>query len=129
MFLSLFHLSTAIRSVVKAGQEGMKNIVYTDYSIVLAGEEWLLTASHWIDREGTGNEGRIVNDQVKAKRERMAAQKYKSSSILPFTHTLDDHTLSIKHHLFANQKHTEADRMGWHDVCEVLIICVNYRDD
>lgn len=65
----LIYLSTAIRSVVKVGQQGIKNIVYTDYSVVLAGEEWLQTASRWIDREGTRNEGRVVSDQVKAKRE------------------------------------------------------------
>ena len=52
-------ISTAIRSVVKAGQEGIKNIfiyiyLYTVYNIVVAGQEWLLASSHRINREGTG---------------------------------------------------------------------------
>lgn len=86
------------------------------YNKVEVGQEWLLAFSHWINREGTGNEGRTVKYQAKAKRKRMAAQNYKIgkglSHFLTHAHTPDDHTLNTKHYLFANLKRTKDDRMG-----------------
>lgn len=69
------NLHTDIRSVIKVGQKGIKNIIYIFRYIIYLRLD-IGVASHWIIT-ATGNQGRTV---VKSKEKEMAAQKHKIGS-------------------------------------------------
>lgn len=70
-----------------------------------------------MDREGTGSKERVVNDQEKAKRKRMVAQKYMIKNwqlgSATFSHACNTHTHS---HIICLQTRSVHRMTEWDDM-------------
>lgn len=110
--------------------------IYCVYCLVQGGHEWLLTSSHWTDREGTGKDCKWSGEGQERKNGCTKVEHKKLAKGSPtFSHALHTHTWQphTEHQILSVCKPEAGDRMGWHDVklkAKVSnVMCVDYIDN